>query len=291
MSLFAWILYRVHGTTLHIEPAYAELLDQAGIHTFRSFFKFRFTSAGRAERSVTRIQAARPDGVRWFYLKAYRYSGWRILRTFLWRAKAEREFANLKAIEAAGAPAVRPAAWAVRRRFGFITWSFIVTEAFEGSTDARALITSYVLNQLSSIPRPAFRAALDDVVDGLRRLHNRGIWLHTAYEKNLMLRMEGGRAAHCWIDLPFAGCCGWSDGAPRGRRVRDLACLHKGLAAILPASDRMRLLCRYLGPEAGRRERKRLAAEVCRKTRSLRDETWGALMVNAMKGKPGSRRQ
>jgi hypothetical protein len=86
------------------------------------------------------------------------------------------------------------------------------------------------------------------------------------------------------VDLPFAGH------APPGRlpvrrRVRDLACLNKGLRLLLPAADRLRLLKRYLGPGASPEAVRDLVIRVVRQTRSLQDETPVARWVNRLKGK------
>jgi len=268
------------ATTLHVEAEDAPALAAAG---FAALGDFRGTlpgGDGRPIRAVGRIEV----GGRSYYVKRYDYAGLRILRTFLYRAKADREFEYLARVRAAGLPAVRPVAWGVRRALGFVPASVLVTEAFEGSVDARSLVTDYVTGRPGTVPRPAFRAALDRVVDGLRALHAGGIYLHTAFEKNLLVRMREGAAEYAWVDLPFAGR--YAPGRlPLRRAVRDLSCLNKGLEAALTRSDRLRLLRRYLGPGASRSETRALAARVHHRTRALQDRTPGARLVKALKGR------
>jgi hypothetical protein len=270
---------RICSTTLHVEAGDADRLAAAGFSTYADFARARPPAGGRGSRSVCRIQA----GPRPCFLKAYRYGGLRILRTFLYRAKADREFENLRDVAAAGVPAVRPVAWGVRRVLGFIPDSILVTEAFEGGQDARTLISDYAEGRPGTVPRAAFRALLDRVADGLRELHARGIYLHTAFEKNLLVRMAGDAAEYAWVDLPFAGRTA-PGRLPMLRRVRDLACLNKGLEAALTAADRLRLLKRYAGAGAPRGAVRDLAARVHRRTLALRDRTPGARLVKILKG-------
>lgn len=273
----------LHGDEFHVDPACRDLLAAAGISEFRHIYKFRATGRGRDRRSVTRIEAPGPGGPRRFYLKVYRYRGWRVLRTLLRRAKAEREFENLRSVSEACAPAVRPVAYGVRRKMGFIPRSFLVTEAAEGAHDCRALIGAYGSGRPAVVPRAAFLDLLPRIADGLRDLHRRGIYLHTAYEKNLLVWMRDGAADYCWVDLPFAGRTA-PDRLPMRRRVRDLACLNKGLELLLSASARLRLLRHYAGPEADPARVRDLAWAVVRYTRALRDETFWSGLVRRIKG-------
>lgn len=274
----------LHGFRFHVEPAYRDLLAEAGIRSHDDLVRAARAGGGREERSVSRFELPGTPARREFYVKWYRYAGWRILRTFLYKAKAEREFENLRAVAAAGAPTVRPAAYGVRRRWGFIPSSFLVTEAADGAVNARALIAAYVAGRPAEAPLAAFRGVLDRVADDLRMLHAQGIYLHTAFEKNLLIRARGGEAEYCWVDLPFAGRT--APGClPMRRRVRDVACLNKGLAPVLSASARLRLLRRYAGADADRGRFKALARAAVRYTQALRDETFASRLVNALKGR------
>ena len=117
----------------------------------------------------------------------------------------------------------------------------------------------------------------------MRALHAGGIYLHTAFEKNLLVRMREGAAEYAWVDLPFAGR--YAPGRlPLRRAVRDLACLNKGLEAALARSDRLRLLRRYLGPGASRAKTRTLAMRVVRRTLALQNRTPGSRLVKALKG-------
>jgi hypothetical protein len=267
------------ATTLHVEAGDAAPLAAAGLDTLDTFHGDPHDAEGRPLRFVGRVES----GGRAYYVKRYDYAGPRILRTFLYRAKADREFEFLARVRAAGIPAVRPVAWGVRRVLGFVPASVLVTEAFEGSIDLRALVAEYVDGRPGTVPRPAFRAALDRIVDGMRALHAQGIYLHTAFEKNVLVRMREGTAEYAWADLPFAGRYAPAR-LPLRRRVRDLACLNKGLEAVLPRADRLRLLRRYLGPGASRQDLPTLAARVVRKTLSLQDRTPWSLLVKTIKG-------
>jgi hypothetical protein len=267
------------ATTLHVEAADAAALAGVGLDTLDAFRGDPRDAAGRTLRSVGRVEA----GGRTYYVKRYDYGGLRILRTFLYRAKADREFEYLGRVRAAGVPAVRPVAWGVRRALGFVPASALITEAFEGSVDVRALVTDYVFGRPGAVPRAAFREVLDRIADGLRALHAQGIYLHTAFEKNVLVRMRDGKAEYAWADLPFAGRCA-PGRLPRRRRVRDLACLNKGLEAALAGPDRLRLLRRYLGPGASRPDLRSFAAAVVRKTRALQNRTPGARLVKILKG-------
>ncbi len=270
----------IHGTVVDTDPAFRDRLDVAGLPGFPDLDRFVPPAGGREDRSVVPIP---PTGAPEFFLKRYRYGGWRILRTLLYRAKAEREAANLRRLAAAGVPAVRPVAWGTRRAFGFLPDSFLVTEAFPGALNARTLVTEYLAGRPAPVPRDAFRAVLDRVVDGLASLHAQGIFLLTAFEKNLLLRMDGERAVYAWADLPFGGRYPLGP-LPRTLRVRDLACLNKGIEAVLTTADRLRLLKRYLGPDAGRTALRTFASRVTRGTLVLRNQTPGARLVKTLKG-------
>ncbi len=269
----------IHGTFVDADPAFRDRLDAAGLGGFPDLDRFVPPAGGREDRSVTRVPETDAPG---FFLKRYRYGGWRILRTFLYRAKAGREAENLRRLHAAGVPAVRPAAWGVRRRLGFLPDSFLLTEAIPDTVNARTLVTGYLAGRSAPVPPAAFRAVLDRIVDGLATLHAQGIYLHTAFEKNLLVWMRGEAAAYAWVDLPFGGDVG-PGRLPARRRERDLACLNKGLDLLLTRSDRLRLLRRYLGTAAGRDTVRDWAARVLRATRSLRDETGASRLVKNLK--------
>jgi len=273
---------RLHGVRVVADPVWRNRLAAAGIDGFPDLDRFVPFSVGRENRSV--VHVPEPGNGPGFFLKRYRYRGWRILRTFLYRAKASREAENLRRLEALGIPAVRPAAWGARRRFGFLADSFLVTESRPGATNARALVTDYLTGRPAPVPRDTFRAVLNRVVDDLATLHAQGIFLFTAFEKNLLVWRTDTAAEYAWVDLPFGGRF------PPGRlpvwlRVRDLACLNKGLDAVLTRADRLRLLRRYAGPGTGRAERRDLAARVLRATRVLRDQTPVSRLVRALKGR------
>jgi hypothetical protein len=277
-----WFRLWIHGTTVRIDPAHRDRFEAEGLASFDALAgAARSSGAGRDQRSVSRLAFA-GGAPKAYYLKRYAYGGPRILRTFLYRAKAQREYANLRRVIEAGVPAVRPVAWGVRRRFGFVRDSVLVTESIDGAQNARTLIGSYLAGRFAAVPREAFRDAMGRLVDDLRRLHDQGLYLQTAFEKNVLVWMREGRAAYAWVDLPFAGRTppGW---LPRRLRIRDLACLNKGLEAALSAPERLRLLIRYLGPQASWTRTALFAARVVHRTRALRDETPGARLVKWLK--------
>ncbi|MBI2933297.1 MAG: hypothetical protein HYY16_16760 [Planctomycetes bacterium] len=232
-----------HGSEFVVQPEYAALFQTSGVQDVEDAFRVWCPDPPGHRRSrVVEIHAPRH-----FFFKAYDYRGlWR-LRTLFIPARVKREFRNLIGLSALGLRVPRPIAYGQTRRFGFILRSFLMTEAVAGAIDLREVADGKPAP--FPLPRPAERRSLiATFARQLRRCHDAGWFLHTAFFKNLLLtRGADGYALHV-IDVPFARI--WRNRLLPGQaRVRDLGCLLQGARQILTGAERLRFYRMYAAVE------------------------------------------
>lgn len=189
-----------------------------------------------AETSRSRVVRLEVGGVR-LVLKRYTEPGAFLLRTFLRASRARREAAALELVgRALSGNAVRPVAWAERRRLGFVDRSWLVTTELAESMSLRRF------KHLEGVEREAVRAV---VLDALPRqvalLHRGGVFAKNLHAKNVLVQPATGALG--FIDLPRARAVGEPS---RGQRVHDLACLVKELRRSLSLDDLRAFLDRYV---------------------------------------------
>ncbi len=230
----------IHGVELVVHPDRARLFD--GLPTPARVLERFGASIPPADRRSAVAELNLPEGH--FFLKVYAYSGpWR-LRTFGVASRAGREYRNLLKLAELGFSVPRPAAWGQARTLGFLSESFVMTDAIE---DPVSIWTYVYEREKAAFPWPPRAERLRLMVEfarSLRRAHEEGFFIHTLRSKNVLLTRDGDRYRVNVIDVPFAGIWRWRL-MPRRGRVRDLASLMKWGRALLSRTERMRFAKLY----------------------------------------------
>jgi hypothetical protein len=233
-----------HGSRLVVQPEYEPTFRAQGVAApADAAAKW---APGDGERSrVADVRLPHAGGTAHLFIKTYHYPGlWR-LRTLFIPARVRREYENLLGLAKFGLRVPRPVAYGETRRFGFLTDSFLATEAIEHAIDLRDLATNPTQSPFPPPSKAERRDLITSFARALRRCHDSGWFLHTAFFKNLLLSKERSGYALWVIDVPFAHI--WRNRLnPEGGKVRDFACLAKGAVKLLTCAERMRF-CRAYG--------------------------------------------
>ena len=232
-----------HGSEHVVTRGYEDVFRAQGLTSVEDVLRAWCPEPPDPKRR-SRVRELRVEGRHWF-LKTYDYAGpWR-LRTVFVPARVKREYRNLISLARLGLRVPQPIAYGQIRRYGFVTASFVITEAVEGAIDLRELADGKPA-PFPPPPRKERRVLLGTFAHQLRRCHDAGWFLYTAFFKNLLLTHEPeGYAIHV-IDVPFAHI--WRTRLLPGlARVRDLACLQQGARRLLSRTQRLRFYKTYAG--------------------------------------------
>jgi len=159
----------------------------------------------REHRSVLKDEAATTverlgTGAEAVVRKTYRNLGTRWLQSFGRRARAEREFTNLRAVEAIGVPCTAAVAWSAKRRLGCVDQSTLVTRFVE-----RSRTLKQVLAESQRGPAWRTRAGLAAAMGRLvARLHRGGLVWGTAMPRNVLVVGDAAAAELAVCDTPAA---------------------------------------------------------------------------------------
>lgn len=135
--------------------------------------------------------------------KTYRNRGLRLLQTFARRSRAEREFANLRALAAAGVPCVAAVQWSARRRLGFVAESALVTRFLPQSRTLKEVLVADAAAG-DFVARRRLAAALGRL---FAVLHRAGLVWCTPMPRNVLVRGPAADARLSVCDVPFALAC------------------------------------------------------------------------------------
>jgi hypothetical protein len=233
-----------HGSRLVVQREYEPTLHAQGISTpADAAAKW---APGDGERSrVAEVRVPHAGSTAHLFIKTYHYPGLSRLRTLFIPAKVRREYENLLGLSKLGMRVPRPVAFGETRLFGFLTDSFLATEAIENAIDLRELTVDLARSPFPLPGRKERRELITAFARALRRCHDEGWFLHTLFFKNLLLSKERAGYQLWVIDVPFAHI--WRNRlTPDRAKVRDFACLAKGAVKLLTRTERMRF-CRAYG--------------------------------------------
>lgn len=189
-----------------------------------------------------------------FYLKSYRYAGWRKSRGLIGRGTLFgtppeiNEFKALSWLRAHDVPAVRPVAAAARTGGLRLHAHALLTEYVPGAPD--------LASRLADAEDPLVHytelrsAVAEELGRHLARMHGHGFVHRDCHARNILMRVETPLPQVWFLDCRRAG----HDGAPRAQ-LHDLACLRLDLrpatGAIFAANEWTHLLRAYLGSDQG----------------------------------------
>jgi len=232
-----------HGSRLVVQPEYEPTLRAQGIATPADAASKWAPGDGNRSR-VAEVRIPHAGSTAHLFIKTYHYPGPVRLRTFLVPARVRREYENLAGLSKLGMRVPRPVAYGETRIFGFLTDSFLATEAVENAIDLRELAVDASKSPFPLPGRKERRELITAFAHSLRRCHDAEWFLHTAFFKNLLLSKDRAGYALWVIDVPFAHI--WRNRLmPDPAKVRDFACLAKGAVKLLTRTERMRFCKAY----------------------------------------------
>ncbi len=234
----------LHGSRLVVHPEYLPTFHAQGIASAADAAAKWAPGDGNRSR-VAEVRIPHAGSTAHLFVKTYHYPGLVRLRTLFIPARVRREYENLVGLAKFGLRVPLPVAYGETRVFGFLADSFLVTEAIENAIDLRELAAG---TSKAPFPLPGRKERRELIVSfarALRRCHDAGWFLHTAFFKNLLLS-RGVSGYELWvIDVPFAHI--WRNRLlPDRAKVRDFATLAKGAVKLVSRTERMRF-CRAYG--------------------------------------------
>lgn len=147
------------------------------------------------------------DGERTIYVKRYRYPRWRhrlrgmFRGTLMGKHRARREFRALEKLRRIGVPVVRPLGWGHRRRFGFVTLSYLITEGVPGVVSLAHFANEHLLRRDDATVRVARLAIVRQLARAIRQLHASGLTHGNLYLRNILVRpARGGMHEFFFLD-------------------------------------------------------------------------------------------
>lgn len=198
--------------------------------------------------------------------KTYRNLGTRWVQTFGRRARAEREFTNLRAVAALGVRCTEAVVWSARRRFGCVDESTLVTTFLP---DSRTL--KHVLGELPRGAAWRTRAALATAMGRLvAQLHRGGLVWGTPMPRNVLVLGDAAAASLAVCDTPAAMRTGRSvHGTWLGALDVFAAAMSKSRKKDFSATERWRWLVAYA--DGDRRLARRLWRGLSRRPHFVHD--------------------
>jgi hypothetical protein len=211
----------------------------------------------KLQRKVVVGRAATPVGP--LYVKRYTVHAWRVALASIGRASpARRAFGAARRLAALGFGVPDVVAAVDDRRGGLLRRSFFVTHEV-----ADAVTADRYWQQLAGRPdaRRRFARTLGDL---FRRLHAAGVYHNDLKDVNVLVRKGSNHGEADQVELVLLDLERVRIGRVPGRRrrIKNLVQLDRTLGRMGSAAARARLLRAYLGPHAGRQERRAWAAAV-----------------------------
>ncbi len=187
------------------------------------------------------------------YVKRYTVHAARIaLGSLFLRSPARQAFETARTLAALGFGVPQPVAAVEERRVGSLRRSFFLTREVPGALTADRFWDA-------ARDRPAARRRVARALGGLfRRLHAAGVYHNDLKDVNILVRDGGGEAELILLDLERVHL---GPVAIR-RRTKNLVQLERTLGRRANAAARLRTLASYLGPGAGRAERRAWVARI-----------------------------
>lgn len=194
------------------------------------------------------------------YVKRYNVHAWRVLFGSLGRpSPAHRAFVAAAALAARGF-AVPPVVAAVEyRRLGLCLRSFFVTRAVTDGETADRRWAALRRGAPDAAQRHARRTLARALGTLFRTLHARGVYHADLKDVNILVRGAPASPELVLLDLERVTV---GPAPSLRRRTKNLVQLERTLGRLAGATDRMRILHAYLGPEADRAARHAWARRV-----------------------------
>ena len=195
------------------------------------------------------------------YVKRYNVFAWRVALASLWRSSpAAAAWRAAAALGARGFATPEPLAAIDVRRGGLLRKSFFITREVAGAVTADRF-WQMILQEPASRRGAGRRAVARALGDLFRRLHAAGVYHNDLKDVNVLVDGPVGAPRCVLLDLERVRTLRH---VGHRRRVKNLMQLARTLGPQASASDRLRFLVAYLGPDGARAERRRWVGAVGR---------------------------
>jgi tRNA A-37 threonylcarbamoyl transferase component Bud32 len=198
-------------------------------------------------------------------MKRYFYPRWRnrmrgaFRGTLLGAHRGVAEARALCLLRSRGVAAVRPVAYGCRRRFGFVTACFLITEEVPNAQNLTTFASH--LGRGSSLPGLKRRELVTSLAEQVRDMHAAGLVHGQLFWRNIVVRLGALQTPEFFF----------LDAAPRRSLARcsfseavrrDLACVAVSAAPFTNSAERVRFLRAYQQADRHRQRARALANQV-----------------------------
>lgn len=247
-----------HGEKIWYARDWQAPLEKAGITRGKDWSRLcpgDFVSGGSPITNCFRVELANGEVG---YFKRYVYARPRP-QFWMLPSKAAIEVFGYNVMRQHDMEVPRVVAYGEQRRYGNLLAAFIVTKEIPATIN----LVQFARDQWSVMPEPARTETYKQIAERLctqvSRMHAAGFFHHDLKWKNILLRHDADGWHPIWIDCPRAARV-----RLRKRRsvIIDLGRLGRLAAHYLSVKQRLRWLHAYLGPQAGKKDVKKLFYEV-----------------------------
>lgn len=254
-----------------IDPSDAELFASIGLTSVKRVMKYQPAAMAAINASSETFPVdldLGPDNPKQIYVKRYRYRRWGVrlagmLRgTFFGTPRARFEYEFLSEMRRRGVPAIRPMAHGCRRKLGFVTACFLISESVIG---AESLDTFMADHRENVSIRRRITILLAQVI---RRMHDAGVMHGGLFWRNILVsRSEATGEWHLSLIDPDRHARLHAGAVPRKGVVWDLSDLAASAAEFERGTDIARFARAYFGVEKLSSEQKGLLQAVRKEAR------------------------
>lgn len=250
---------------IRIDPPYRAALTEAGLASVEAVLSTLGDRLVAWSKSSDTVYAELPRTNLAVYVKRYHYPrfGQRVRLAFrgslLRSSRARTEYHVLSKMRRLGVQAVRPIAYGERRRYGFVSSCFFITEAVPEAVSLSTFIQTFARRpdaRPSTEVTRARHAILTNLAQQVRHMHDAGFVHRDLFWRNVLVRpLPNHEFEFYFLD------------ASVGRRIRvrqwrrdsivgDLAALGVLAPAFCTRADQLRFIRAYLGTDTiGEEER------------------------------------
>ncbi len=241
----------VYQDYTYIDPAYAEALSRAGLHTVQRVLDCVGDRLAAWSRTTDTIQVGLEGGASVF-VKRYHYARWKsrlkgmFRGTFFGASRVRAEFRALQTMRKLGIQAVRPVAYGERRSLHFLHSCYLITEAVPGSTS----LATYAQQRAGLNHSPASfrlrRQILMVLARQIRQMHEQGFVHGDLFWRNVLIRVLGEENCEFYFLDAGLGHRLWRKDRDRRDIVNDIAELTAVAPAFCSRTDLIRFAKTYL---------------------------------------------
>ena len=243
-----------HGRSFHVLPEWRERLAEIGIAEGTDWPRLAVGRLVSRSPSTRCFEIPLEAGGKVFF-KRYVYPPRKWLEFWLRPSKAAVEAFGYARLRQLGVPTLETLALGEVRSFGMLKGTFLVTRGVPNTTDMEAFARDFWRPMEARARRRVYEEISTKLLQQVRRAHGADFFHHDLKWRNILIRQDTDSYTPLWIDCPRAR---YQHLRRRRGVMVDLSGLARLALSYCSLYDRYRFLRRYLGPDADRRETKRL---------------------------------